>query len=294
MHLSSGDRCPSDTPGKHDSRTRPNLGHAARHGPSARACLSGERHGGRRRSSSIRVGSLPAPLRSPPASAHLRPGAPTPRCTGRRRIPRPRHRARRRHGRGRARLPRCARARRSLAGHRGQAPLGRPRPPRGPRRRDPAAAHGALRARRPRRAPGAHPRRMAATPAHARPPHAPRQARSRAAALAWLRRPAAGRSRPPAARRHRRAPPSQRPPAPASHQGFHRLVGHRPLWQARPYPRRPARRRRPDAIVAWVKSRPTGAIEHLLVSLPRTGRRAPLSTREIAASLPATRLRRSA
>ena len=37
-----------------------------------------------------------------------------------------------------------------------------------------------------------------------------------------------------------------------------------------------------EAIVAWVKSRPTAATEHLLLSLPRTGQPAPLSTRDIA------------
>jgi site-specific recombinase XerD len=37
-----------------------------------------------------------------------------------------------------------------------------------------------------------------------------------------------------------------------------------------------------EAIVAWVKSRPTGPTEHLLLSLPRTGQPRPLSTRDIA------------
>jgi site-specific recombinase XerD len=37
-----------------------------------------------------------------------------------------------------------------------------------------------------------------------------------------------------------------------------------------------------DAIVSWVKSRPTAPTEHLLLSLPRTGRPGPLSTRDIA------------
>jgi site-specific recombinase XerD len=37
-----------------------------------------------------------------------------------------------------------------------------------------------------------------------------------------------------------------------------------------------------EAIVAWVKSRPTAPTEHLLLSLPRTGRPGPLSTRDIA------------
>src|SRR3954447_1882141 len=37
-----------------------------------------------------------------------------------------------------------------------------------------------------------------------------------------------------------------------------------------------------DAITAWVKSRPGAATEHLLLSLPRTGRSGPLSTRDIA------------
>ena len=37
-----------------------------------------------------------------------------------------------------------------------------------------------------------------------------------------------------------------------------------------------------EAIVAWVKSRPSAATEHLLLSLPRTGQPGPLSTRDIA------------
>jgi site-specific recombinase XerD len=37
-----------------------------------------------------------------------------------------------------------------------------------------------------------------------------------------------------------------------------------------------------EAIVAWVKSRPAAPTEHLLLSLPRTGRPGPLSTRDIA------------
>jgi site-specific recombinase XerD len=37
-----------------------------------------------------------------------------------------------------------------------------------------------------------------------------------------------------------------------------------------------------EVIIAWVKSRPTAATEHLLLSLPRTGQRGPLSTRDIA------------
>lgn len=37
-----------------------------------------------------------------------------------------------------------------------------------------------------------------------------------------------------------------------------------------------------EAIVAWVKSRPTAATEHLLLSLPRTGQPQPLTTRDIA------------
>lgn len=37
-----------------------------------------------------------------------------------------------------------------------------------------------------------------------------------------------------------------------------------------------------QAIIAWVKSRPPAATEHLLLSLPRTGRPGPLSTRDIA------------
>jgi site-specific recombinase XerD len=36
-----------------------------------------------------------------------------------------------------------------------------------------------------------------------------------------------------------------------------------------------------EAIIAWVKSRPTAATEHLLLSLPRTGQPRPLSTRDI-------------
>jgi integrase/recombinase XerD len=36
------------------------------------------------------------------------------------------------------------------------------------------------------------------------------------------------------------------------------------------------------AIVAWVKSRPTAATEHLLLSLPRSAPPRPLSTRDIA------------
>ena len=37
-----------------------------------------------------------------------------------------------------------------------------------------------------------------------------------------------------------------------------------------------------EAIVAWVKSRPAAATEHLLLSLPRSGQPGPLSTRDIA------------
>ena len=37
-----------------------------------------------------------------------------------------------------------------------------------------------------------------------------------------------------------------------------------------------------EAIIAWVKSRPTAATDHLLLSLPRTGQPRPLSTRDIA------------
>jgi site-specific recombinase XerD len=37
-----------------------------------------------------------------------------------------------------------------------------------------------------------------------------------------------------------------------------------------------------EAIVAWVKSRPTAATEHLLLSLPRTGQPQPLTTRDVA------------
>ena len=43
-----------------------------------------------------------------------------------------------------------------------------------------------------------------------------------------------------------------------------------------------------QAIVAWVKSRPPAATEHLLLSLPRTAQPGQLSTRDIPpASLPA-------
>ena len=37
-----------------------------------------------------------------------------------------------------------------------------------------------------------------------------------------------------------------------------------------------------QSIIAWVKSRPTAASEHLLLSLPRSGQPGPLSTRDIA------------
>jgi site-specific recombinase XerD len=43
-----------------------------------------------------------------------------------------------------------------------------------------------------------------------------------------------------------------------------------------------------EAIVAWVKSRPSAATEHLLLSLPRAGQPGPLSTRDLPASSPAT------
>jgi integrase/recombinase XerD len=45
----------------------------------------------------------------------------------------------------------------------------------------------------------------------------------------------------------------------------------------------PSRSTRPlEAVVAWVKSRPAAATEHLLLSLPRTGQPRPLTTRDIA------------
>ena len=43
-----------------------------------------------------------------------------------------------------------------------------------------------------------------------------------------------------------------------------------------------------EAILAWVKSRPAGATEHLLLSLPRTGQPGPLSTRDLARIVAAT------
>jgi hypothetical protein len=45
-----------------------------------------------------------------------------------------------------------------------------------------------------------------------------------------------------------------------------------------------------EAIVAWVKSRPSAATEYLLLSLPRTGQPRPLTTCDIARSV--GRLRR--
>lgn len=56
----------------------------------------------------------------------------------------------------------------------------------------------------------------------------------------------------------------------------------RPLRQARPHARDPLDKDALEAIVAWVKSRPDAPTEHLLLSLPRSGRPGPLSTRDIA------------
>lgn len=71
-------------------------------------------------------------------------------------------------------------------------------------------------------------------------------------------------------------------------------LGDGALRQARAHPRESARRGRLEAIVAWVKRRPTAATEHLLLSLPRTGEPRPLGSRDIARHAAAADLPRDA
>jgi hypothetical protein len=213
-----------------------------------------------------------APRKSPPASAPPKRGAPMPRCTG--------HSARssalmRRRPTSRRRpcVPTATRSSVQIVRPPAWPSTLRPaRAGRGARRRNAAAADGALGARRPRRAACGHTRRVGAAAAHARPPDPARQARPRAAALARLRRPAARRSRPAASHRRRRATASRRPAAPASHPGS------TAWWAIVRYGKRGRTRAVPldedalEGMVAWVKSRPTAASERLLLSLRAAAR----------------------